>query len=152
PPAGSSSAAPPPASLPLSAARMKLRSTKPSAPASQIAKGKKRKTEAEVGPEGGRGMRPDEILSSEAQIILGMVGAGKAWSALRFDISAYCVKEDITGRKACGAKKWAALEGWAIAHPYLKRLKPLFDNPSASQNDVRRALRFLCTDTLKKKK
>ncbi|KAL0631140.1 hypothetical protein Q9L58_010004 [Maublancomyces gigas] len=113
---------------------------------------KKRKTEAEVGPEGGRSMRPGEILNSEAQIILAMVGAGKAWSALRFNISAYCVKEDITGRKACGAKKWAALEGWAIAHPYLKRLKPLFDNPSAIGNDVRRAVRFLCSDTLKKKK
>ncbi|KAL0632415.1 hypothetical protein Q9L58_008701 [Maublancomyces gigas] len=120
---------------------------KPSA--SPIAKDKKRKTEAEVGPEGGRGMRPDEILISDAEIILGMVSAAKTWSALRFDISAYRVKEDITSRKMWRAKKWAALEVLLIAHPYLKRLKPLFDNPSAIGNDVLRVVRFLCTDTLK---
>lgn len=97
-------------------------------------------------------MRPDEILSSEGQIILRMVGVGKARRVLGSDISICCVKEHITGRKACEAKKWANLEGWAIAHPYLTRLRPLFDNTSAIVNDVGRALRFLCTDTFKKKK
>ncbi|KAL0631193.1 hypothetical protein Q9L58_009945 [Maublancomyces gigas] len=94
---------------------MQLCLKKQSAPASPIAKGKKRSTEAEVGPERGRGIRPDEILSLEAQIILAMGRAGKAWSALRFEISTICVGEDMTGRKACGAKKWAALEGLADA-------------------------------------
>lgn len=67
---------------------------------------------------------------------------------LRFDISAYCVKEDITGRNAFWAKKWAALEWWAIANPYLWLLKPLLNNPSTIGNDGCRALRFLCTDKL----
>lgn len=123
PPAGPSSTAAPHASRLLSEGRMKQHSRKPSAPASPIAKGNKLKTFTEVGPEGGRGMRPDELLITKVQIILGMVGAGKACSARRFNISAYCVKQDITGRKVCGAEKWASLEGWAFAHTYLHRLK-----------------------------
>lgn len=74
------------------AACMKLRSRLLSTPPSRIAKGEGKhmapKRKGEVDPEGARGMQADEILSSDAQTILGMVNVGKACSALRSDITA----------------------------------------------------------------
>lgn len=107
------------------------------------------KRKAEAGPEGGRGKRADEILSSDAQVITGMVNVGEAWSALWSDISAYSVKERITGMKSCGAERCSALDERVIAHQYFKRLKRLFDSPSTIGNDDHRTVKFLCSNTLK---
>ncbi|KAL0630636.1 hypothetical protein Q9L58_010517 [Maublancomyces gigas] len=114
---------------------MKLRSRNHRLRQAQAARARM-ENEAEVGPERGHGM----------------VGVGKAWSALWLDIAGYCVKTSITGRMACRAMKWAAVQGWAIAHRYLNRLKSLYYNHSPIWNEVRRALRFLYPDTWKNKK
>lgn len=63
----------------------------------------KRKAVADA--EGGRGMRPDEMLSLDAQAVLAMVDVGKTWSYLRSDISTYFAQQEITDLKACEREK-----------------------------------------------
>lgn len=83
------------------------------------------------------------MLSSDTQAVVDMVDVGKSSSALRSFNSAYFAQQGILGMKACEREKWVPLENWTIGHRYLKRMKPMFDNPSAVGNNVRRGIKFL---------